>query len=305
MTVIRGEGLTKWYGEVLGLNRFTASFEEGITGLVGPNGAGKSTFFKLVTGQLIHDEGTLQVFGEKPWNNRELMGRMGYCPEHNNVYGYMTGLSFVRTLLRVSGYSREEASRRAEEAMRLVHLEGDMNRPLAGYSKGMRQRAKLAQALAHEPRLLILDEPLNGTDPVGRAQMIRVIRGLPERGISAVVSSHILFEVERLTDSVVLINHGKAIASGRIQEIRRLIDEHPHTVLLSTPRPRDLAQALAAEDHVAEIALNADSSLVVKTRDPERFYSELPRIVAEGRIPVHAMESPDDNLEAVFRYLVG
>ncbi len=305
MTVIRGEGLTKWYGEVLGLNRFDASFEEGITGLVGPNGAGKSTFFNLATGQLLPDEGTLEVFGESPWNNRRLMARMGYCPEHNNVYGYMSGFRFVTTLLRLSGYSRRESKERAKNAMELVGLEADMNRPLAGYSKGMRQRAKLGQALAHDPELLILDEPLNGTDPVGRAHMIRVIRGLPERGISAVVSSHILFEVERLTDRVVLINNGKAIASGRVQEIRGLIDEHPHTILISTPKPRELAQYLAGEDYVAEISFNSDGSLVVRTRDPERFYSQLPKIVVEARLPVHSMESPDDNLEAVFRYLVG
>ncbi len=305
MNVIQGEGLTKWYGEVLGLNRFTATFREGITGLVGPNGSGKSTFFKLVTGQLLQDEGTLEVMGQRPWNNRELMARMGYCPEHNQVYGYMSGLRFVYSLLRMSGYSRAEAMEKARDSMKLVGLEAHMNRPLAGYSKGMRQRAKLAQALAHDPKLLILDEPLNGTDPVGRAHMMRVIRRLPERGIAAVVSSHVLFEVERLTDRVVLINHGKAIASGQIQEIRGLIDEHPHTVVLTTPRPRDLAQLLSAEDHVAEISFNAAGSLVVRTRDPDQFYGELPRIVVEARIPVHAMESPDDNLEAVFRYLVG
>ncbi len=305
MTIIRGEGLTKWYGEVLGLNRFDASFEKGITGLVGPNGAGKSTFFKLAIGQLFPDEGTLEVLGEEPWNNRELMARIGYCPEHNNVYGYMTGLKFVTSLLRLSGYSREEANRRARDALEVVDLEEDMNRPLAGYSKGMRQRAKLAQSLAHEPDLLILDEPLNGTDPVGRARMIEVIRGLPDVGISAVVSSHILFEVERLTDRVVLINNGKAIASGQVQEIRGLIDEHPHTVLIRTSKPRELAQLLAPENHVAEISFNSDGSLVVRTRDPETFYAELPRIVIEAGLSVHSMESPDDNLEAVFRYLVG
>ncbi len=305
MKVVVGEDLVKWYGEVLGLNLFSASFEEGITGLVGPNGAGKSTFFKLVTGQLLPDRGSLEVLGERPWNNPGLMAHLGYCPEHNNVYGYMSGVRFVETLLRLSGYGRAEARRRAEEAMRLVELQEDKDRPLAGYSKGMRQRTKLAQALAHEPRLLILDEPLNGTDPVGRAHMMRVIRELPERGISALVSSHILFEVERLTDRVVLIHHGKAIASGRVSEIRALIDEHPHTVLLDTPQPRELAQALSAEDHVAEITFPSEGGLQVRTRDPERFYGDLPRIVVEGRLPVLAMESPDDNLEAVFRYLVG
>ncbi len=305
MTVIHGEGLTKWYGEVLGLNRFDATFDEGITGLVGPNGAGKSTFFKLVTGQLRPDNGTLDVLGERPWNNRELLARIGYCPEHNNVYGYMTGLKFVVTLLRLSGYTRAEADRRARDAMEVVGLEEDMDRPLVGYSKGMRQRAKLAQALAHEPDLLILDEPLNGTDPVGRVRMIEVIRSLPERGISAVVSSHILFEIERLTDKVVLINHGKAIASGQIQEIRGLIDEHPHTVLIRMGQPRKLAELLAPEGHVAEINFNTEGSLLVRTRDPERFYSELPRIILEAGLSVQSMESPDDNLEAVFRYLVG
>ncbi|MFQ5919698.1 MAG: ABC transporter ATP-binding protein [Thermoplasmata archaeon] len=304
MKVVEGEGLTKWYGEVMGLNRFTAGFGEGITGLVGPNGAGKSTFLKLVTGQLRPDEGTLRVLQEDPWNNRELMARIGYCPEHNRVYAYLTGLRFVSTLLRLSGYSAEEANNRAEETLRLVGLEADMNRPLAGYSKGMRQRAKLAQALAHEPRLLLLDEPLNGTDPVGRARMIDVIKGLPDRGTSVLVSSHILFEVEKLTEQVVLINRGKAIASGGIREIRRLIDEHPHTVRLTTPRARDLARRLATENHIAEMSFDGEDALVVRTRDPETFYRELPGIVVDSAIPVHALESPDDNLEAVFRYLV-
>ncbi len=304
MSVIEGEGLTKWYGEVLGLNRFTARFDEGITGLVGPNGAGKSTFLKLVTGQLIQNEGSLVVLGEKPFNNQRLMARLGYCPEHNRLYDYMSGRRFVATLLRLSGYSRGEAERRALEGMKLVGLEADMDRPLGGYSKGMRQRTKLAQALAHNPQLLILDEPLNGTDPIGRARMMEVIQGLPEQGVSVIVSSHILYEVERLTDRVVLINHGKAIASGLIREIRRLIDEHPHTVRIGTARPRALAAELAAQDHVAEIAFDGDM-LTVRTRDPEAFYRELPGVVVEAGISVTSMESPDDNLEAVFRYLVG
>ncbi|MEE9173504.1 MAG: ABC transporter ATP-binding protein [Thermoplasmata archaeon] len=304
MTVIEGEGLTKWYGEVLGLNRFTARFDDGITGLVGPNGAGKSTFLKLVTGQLIQDEGSLAVLGEKPFNNQRLMARLGYCPEHNRLYDYMSGRRFVATLLRLNGYGREEAERRAVEGMKLVDLQADMDRPLGGYSKGMRQRTKLAQALAHDPQLLILDEPLNGTDPVGRARMMEVIQGLPEQGVSVIVSSHILHEVERLTDRIVLIHRGKAIASGLIREIRRLIDEHPHTVRIGTARPRALAAELAAQDHVAEIAFDGDM-LTVRTRDPEAFYRELPGVVVEAGISVTSMESPDDNLEAVFRYLVG
>ena len=305
MKVVEGEGLTKWYGEVLGLNRFTAGFEEGITGLVGPNGAGKSTFLKLATGQLRPDEGTLRVLQEDPWNNPDLMARMGYCPEHNRMYAYLTGRRFVSTLLRLSGYSKEEANRRAEDTLRLVGLEAVMDRPLAGYSKGMRQRAKLAQALAHEPRLLLLDEPLNGTDPVGRARMIEVIRGLPKRGTSVLVSSHILFEVEKMTEQVVLINRGKAIATGGIREIRGLIDDHPHTVRLTTPKPRQLAQRLATEEHIADMTFDGENALVVRTRDPETFYRQLPSIVVESAIPIHALESPDDNLEAVFRYLVG
>ncbi len=303
MKVIQAEGLTKWYGEVLGLNRFSASFDPGITGLVGPNGAGKSTFLKLVMGQLLPDEGTLDVLEQVPFNNPPLMARLGYCPEHNRVYDYMSGRRFVTTLLRLSGYDREEAARRARESLELVDLAAVMDRPLGGYSKGMRQRTKLAQALAHDPKLLILDEPLNGTDPVGRARMIEVLRGLPAHDVSVIVSSHILFEVERLTDRVVLIHHGKAIASGRIREIRRLIDEHPHTVKVVTPRPRELAAQLAGQDHVAEIGFDGQT-LTIRTRDPERFYTDLPGIVVGAGIPILAMESPDDNLEAVFRYLV-
>lgn len=305
MTAIAAQGVVKWYGEVLGLNGFDAAFEEGITGLVGPNGAGKSTLFKLVTGQLRPDEGRVEVLGEDPWNNRTLMARLGYCPEHNGLYGYLSARAFVTSLLRLNGVARREAQRRAVEALRLVGLEDHMDRPLAGYSKGMRQRTKLAQALAHEPGLVLLDEPLNGTDPVGRAHMMRVIRKLPEEGVSVVVSSHVLFEVERLTDRVVLIHRGKAIASGPIPEIRGLIDAHPHTVRLATPKPRELARILAAEAHVADMAFDGDGVLVVRTRDPEAFYGLLPRIVVEEGIPVHGVESPDDSLEAVFRYLVG
>lgn len=305
MTVVRAEALTKWYGEVLGLNQFTAEFEDGITGLVGPNGAGKSTLLKLMTGQLLPDEGELSVLGERPWNNPNLMARMGYCPEHNNVYGYLTGRAFVEALLRLSGTPRAEARRRATNALRIVGMEEEMNRPLVGYSKGMRQRTKLAQALAHNPELLLLDEPLNGTDPVGRAQMIKVILELPERGTSVIISSHILFEVERLTDRVVLIHRGKALATGRVGEIRSLIDDHPHTILLQTPEPRTLAKALAAAEDVTEIGFPEPQVVQVRTRNPEEFYTRLPRLVAEEGLAVRGVESPDDNLEAVFRYLVG
>ncbi len=303
--IVEARGVMKWYGEVLGLNGFTATFEPGITGLVGPNGAGKSTLFKLLIGQLQASGGELELLGEDPWNNVPLKRRIGYCPESNQLYGWLTAQQFVETLLRLDGMYPGDARRSAEESLAFVGLAEAKDRPLRGYSRGMRQRAKLAQALAHGPELLILDEPLSGADPMARVQILRAISEFADRGGHVIMSTHVLYEVERVTSNIVLIHNGKAIASGNLHAIRALIDEHPHAVRIATPQPRDLAQALAGMDHVVSVEFPAAETLLVRTRRPDAFYRELPGIVVDQKLDVRGLESPDDSLEAVFRYLVG
>ena len=297
-------GATKWYGEVLGLNGFSATFGPGITGLVGPNGAGKTTLFRVLVGQLRLDAGDATVLGRPAWNTPAKNRDVGYCPEHHHLYGWMSAEEFVRSLLQLDGFPREEAEKRALRALREVDLMEARGRKLRTFSRGMRQRVKLAQALAHDPKLVILDEPLSGTDPVGRVKIIELLRRIAAEGRHVIVSSHVLYEVERLTNAIVLMTNGRAIAQGDLHRIRDLIDEHPHTVELETPEPRKLAQALARWDDVMVVDLSAPDRVTIRTRAPDRFYEALPRFVAETRLPITGVRSPDDSLEAVFRYLV-
>jgi len=303
--VVEANGVSKWYGEVLGLNAFTASFGKGITGLVGPNGAGKSTLFKLLIGQLHSDQGKITLLGEDPWNNVPLKRRLGYCPEQNQLYGWLTGQQFVETLLRLDGMPAAKARTEATAALKVVGLTSAAHRPTRGYSRGMRQRAKLAQALAHDPEVLILDEPLSGADPSGRVHILQTISDFAKDGGHVLMSTHVLYEIERVTNNIVLIHNGKAIAAGNIHAIRALIDTHPHAVRIESSKPRALAQALARMEHVVSFEFPSADTLLVRTRKPDAFYKELPQIVSDTKLDVHGLESPDDSLDAVFRYLVG
>lgn len=302
---VEAQDASKWYGEVLGLNGFSASFGSGITGLVGPNGAGKSTLFKCLIGQLRVDQGSLRLLGEDPWNNVDLKRRLGYCPESNQLYGWLTAEKFVEALLRLNGLKPPDARKAAREGLETVGLTAAKDRRLRTFSRGMRQRAKLAQALAHGPEILILDEPLSGADPVARVQILDTIARFARDGGHVLMSTHVLYEVERLTKNIVLIHNGKSIASGDVQAIRALIDAHPHAVRIETPAPRDVAQALAGLDHVASIEFPTPAEVLVRTRKPDAFYRDLPGIVLDRGLDVRGLESPDDSLEAVFRYLVG
>lgn len=303
--VIRAVGLTKRYGEVLGLNGFDVAVGAGITGLIGPNGAGKSTLFRLLAGQLKPDAGELRVLGHPAWGEGEFRRKVGYCPEHSALFDWMTGRDFVATLLRVDGFARSDAEERASRALGTVGLEEAADRLLGTFSKGMRQRIKLAQAIAHDPELLLLDEPLNGVDPVGRAAMIALLRRFQASGRHVLVSSHVLYEVERLTDRIVMIANGRALAEGDLHRIRALIDAHPHVIDLETPDPRGVARVLGTMDHVVSIEFPGPERLRVRSRAPEEFYRALPRLVVDERLDVRAVGSADDNLEAVFRYLSG
>jgi len=301
--VVEAENATKRYGEVLGLNGFTASFGPGITALIGPNGAGKSTFFRLLIGQLRLDSGRLDVLGRAPWDALELHRQVGYCPEQPSVYDWMTAFEFVAYLLRLDGIPRAEADRKATESIGTVGLTSAAHRRLRGFSKGMRQRVKIAQAIAHDPKLLLLDEPLNGLDPLGRVEMLELFGRLAASGRHLIVSSHVLYEVERLTEEVVIVSNGRAIAQGNLHQLRDAIDAHPHTIVLRTPEPRRLAALLAGREHVTSVEFRGPEELAVRTQRPEVFYDQFPALITDAGIRVSEMSSPDDNLESVFRFL--
>jgi ABC-2 type transport system ATP-binding protein len=303
--LIEFDGVSKWYGNVIGLNKLTLKIPPGVTGLLGPNGAGKSTLLQLATGQLRPSQGTVRVLGQQVWDNPGLNRHVGLCPEQDAFYEWMSGYDFVRTCARLSGLSRSEAKSAAETAMTRVGMTEHMNRAIKGYSKGMRQRTKIAQSLVHEPRVLFLDEPLSGTDPVARRDLIDIIRGLANAGASVLVSSHVLHEIQSLTPNIVLLHRGRLVAEGHVREIRDLIDQHPHRIVLVCDQPRNLAARLAAWDDVTGIQFSdAESRILVETRQPDAFYTRLPALVASDGLTPREVYSEDDNLEAVFKYLV-
>ena len=302
--VVVAEHLSKWYGEVSGLNDVSVAIPPGITGLLGPNGAGKSTFMKLVTGQLAPSMGTVRVLGHPVWGNPALYARIGFCPDQDAFYERMTGRGWLEALVRLNGMPPAAARTAAARALEVVDLVEAADRKIGGYSKGMRQRVKLAQAIVHDPELLILDEPLSGMDPLMRRRTIRLIKDWARAGKSILVSSHILHEVEAMTANILLINNGRIVAEGNVHQIRELIDEHPHTVLVRAADPRALAQHLMAQDDVLSVTVEA-GALVVQTAKPDVFYSRLTALAASGGAGgIAEITSPDDNLQAIFKYLV-
>jgi len=303
--VIELQGVSRWYGQVVGVNDVSISLPPGVTGLLGPNGAGKSTLLKLFTGQILPSAGSVTVLGEPIWNNPSLMTRIGFCPEQDAFYDHLTGRQFLEGLLGLNGYGREERRRLAREALETVEMLEAADRKIAGYSKGMRQRIKVAQALAHSPEVLFLDEPLNGMDPLGRRQTVRLIREWGEAGRTVVVSSHILHEIESMTQHILLVNQGRIVAEGDLHEVRALIDEHPHRVAIKCDQPRVLAARLMDYDDILSVQFSTEEGGVeVATGRPDQFYGRLPQLAADHDIQIHSIFSQDDNLQAVFDYLV-
>ncbi|MBS1817262.1 MAG: ABC transporter ATP-binding protein [Acidobacteria bacterium] len=304
MSIVVAEGVSKWYGQVIGLNDVTVSVPPGITGLLGPNGAGKSTFMKLVTGQLQPSKGRISVLGAPIWQHPDLYFRIGFCPEQDAFYERMTGLEWVSALVGLNGLSDADARAAARRALDMVDLSDAANKKIGAYSKGMRQRVKMAQALAHEPELLILDEPLSGMDPIARRRTIRLIREWGRTGRSVIVSSHVLHEIESMTSNILLINQGRILAEGDVHQIRDLIDEHPHTVHIRAEQPRALAREFLGADDVLSLRFEEDA-VVVQTGKPDLFYARLTAMAASNEFgSIREVTSPDDNLAAVFEYLV-
>ncbi len=301
--VVSADGLSKWYGQVIGLNDVTVSIPPGITGLLGPNGAGKSTLMKVITGQLKPSQGRVTVLGAPIWGNPAAYAAIGYCPDQDAFYERMTGLEWVTALARLHGFDQAAAAEAARRALETVDLDAAADKKIGAYSKGMRQRVKLAQAVAHDPRLLVLDEPLAGLDPLGRRRTIALIQAWARAGKSVIVSSHILHEIELMTPSILLINHGRILAEGDVHQIRDLIDEHPHKVRIKTPEPRALARRVLDLPDVIGLSFEEDR-IVVDTGRPDDFYTALTALAATGEIAIEEVTSPDDNLQAVFSYLV-
>jgi ABC-2 type transport system ATP-binding protein len=304
--VISARNLSKYYGNVLGLSEITLDIETGITGLLGPNGAGKSTFMNLTTGQLKPDLGTVTVFGSRAWNSPAIFRRVGFCPEPDAFFEDLTGFEFLAGLLRFYGFSRREIGDRAARALDIVELTKDKDRLIRGYSRGMRQRVKFAQAIAHDPELIILDEPLSGLDPLGKRKLIKLIKGYKSEGRTVLVSSHVLPEIEALTSEVVLVHQGRVLAQGDVPYIRELIESHPHQISVRSSDPRALAARFVGDATIEKMSFPADGrTLVVETRDRDAFFGRLTGVVLESGLAVDEVSSPDDNLQAVFEYLVG
>ena len=302
--VVVADRVSTWYGQVIGLNDVSVEVGPGVTGLLGPNGAGKSTFLKLITGQLKPSKGAVRVLGEPIWGNPGLFFRLGFCPDQDSFYERMTGLEWVTALTRLNGLSVTDATDAARRALDTVDLLDAADKKIGAYSKGMRQRVKLAQAVVHDPELLLLDEPLAGMDPIGRRKVIRLIKDWARAGKSVLVSSHILHEIEAMTSTILLINNGRILAEGNIHTIRDLIDEHPHKVKIRASDPRGMARGFLSHDDVLSLQFE-DGAVVVETAKPDAFYSRLTDMAATGAMgEVYEISSPDDNLQAVFEYLV-
>ncbi len=298
------EHVTKWYGPVIGLNQVTLELRPGITGLVGPNGAGKSTLMKLATGQLRPDLGRVLVHGHDAWT-APAKRHMGYCPDTDAFYEDQSGRRFVETMARLCGYTRAEAKRRTAEVLRRVGMDDRAERKLRGYSKGMRQRIKLAQALVHDPGLLLLDEPLAGIDPLGRQESLQLFHELAGQGKCLLVSSHELEELEKLTDHITVMAHGRIAAVGTLAQIRDLLDHHPLSILIASDQHRKLAGALLKLEDVVGVELGDNDTLVVQARNPRRFFHDFTALVLAENYEIRHLEALDESAQAILSYVLG
>jgi ABC-2 type transport system ATP-binding protein len=300
------ENVSKFYGEVLGVNRVNLTLPPGVTSLVGPNGSGKTTLMNLVTGLVRPTQGRVSVLGLTPDEPEEFFRHVGYCTQFDSFPKGVTGFEFIQQSLRLRGLGGSEAARLATEAIDRVTMGDAAHRRVAGYSKGMRQRIRLAQALAHHPTVLVLDEPLNGLDPMARAESIALFEALGKQGLHVIISSHVLHEVDKISDQVVLMSYGYVVAEGQIHGVRTEVKEHPMQILVRCAHPGLLASRLFAQDHVVEAKLNHDGKgVLVRTKDADQFYQLLNKIVVEEDFAVDTVAPNDDDVNSVYQYLIG
>jgi ABC-2 type transport system ATP-binding protein len=300
------DNVSKFYGEILGVNRVNLAIAPGITSLVGPNGAGKSTLMNLMTGLLRPTRGSISILGIPTDRPEELFRKVGYCTQFDSFPRGVTGREFIKQFLLVHGFDHKSANDLSQTALERVNLVEAGDRKVAVYSKGMRQRIRLAQSIAHEPSVLILDEPLNGLDPMARAETMALFRKLASEGLHLIISSHILHEVDVMSDRVVLLNNGYVVAEGNVHGVRDEMEEHPMQILIRCDQPGKLAAYVFTQSHVVEARIHEDrGGLFVKTRDADRFYLLLNRVVGEGEVNIESVTPVDDDLSAVYQYLIG
>lgn len=297
--------VSKWYGSIVGLNDVSIAISGGVTGILGMNGAGKSTLFKLLTGKLKPNQGTVRLFGIDPWQSTSPFSRVGFVSESEKMYDWMTGLEFVATMARLYGMTREEAVKVSKRVIEFVGMSDAMNKRIGKYSKGMRQRIKIAHALVNDPELIVLDEPLQGCDPLARTTIMNVIRELGAQGRTVLVSSHILQEIERITEQIVILHRGRLLALGNLHAIRSMLDEHPHSIRLTCEDPRGISSQLISEEQVYGLQFENKNTLTIKTRDLGKMHAKLPSIIKESGVRVTGIDNPDDNLESILQYLTG
>ncbi|PWI46971.1 hypothetical protein CEE45_14110 [Candidatus Heimdallarchaeota archaeon B3_Heim] len=305
--MIELENVSKSFGDVVAISNMSMHVKTGtITGFLGPNGAGKSTTLKVVMGEIFPDLGTVNVLGENPVNNIKLKQRTGYVSEHDDLYQWMKGKQFVSSLARLL-LPREEAERAAKEALKTVGL-AVKGKKIQAYSKGMRQRLKVAAAIVHNPDLLILDEPFGGLDPLGRREMKKLVSNLNQDGVTILISSHILYELDQMSTNMILIHRGQTLAEGAPSEILELIDQFPHQILIHAPidQLKNLSKLMIDESIVNSLKFGADKSstdLVAITNNPKEFYPKITQLIAENNLFVEHLESKTDNIEAIFEFL--
>jgi ABC-2 type transport system ATP-binding protein len=299
------DDVSKFYGDVLGVNRVNLSIPAGITSLVGPNGSGKTTLMNLMTGLIRPSRGHISVLGVTPDQPEQLFHFLGYCSQFDSFPKGLTGYQFIYLYLRLFGYTQAECEELAWRAIDRVGLRDAAERKTAGYSKGMRQRIRLAQSIAHSPRVLVLDEPLNGLDPLVRTETIALFRSFAKEGCHVILSSHVLHEVDVISDQVILMSGGYVVADGNIRDVRSEIQDHPMQILIRCDRPGALASRIFREDHVVEARIHIDRhGLLVKTTDPDRFYV-LMNHVALDDIGIESVAPVDDDVNSVYEYLIG
>jgi ABC-2 type transport system ATP-binding protein len=299
------EDVSKFYGEILGVNRVNLSISPGVTSLVGPNGSGKTTLMNLMTGLVRPTRGRIQVLGLQPDEPEKLFKILGYSTQFDSFPKGLSGFQFVSSYLRLGGTDTQTADQLAWCAIARVNLTEAADRNVAGYSKGMRQRIRLAQALCHNPRVLVLDEPLNGLDPLARAEMIALFRSVAADGCYVIISSHILHEVDAISDQVILLSNGYVVAEGQIHSLRNEIREQPAQILIRCDRPRALASKIMESEQTLEVRIHNDErGLLIKTRDPDRFYLMLNHIALNG-VEIESVAPADDDVNSVYEYLIG
>jgi ABC-2 type transport system ATP-binding protein len=299
------EDVSKFYGEILGVNRVNLSIPPGVTSLVGPNGSGKTTLMNLMTGLVRPTRGRIQVLGLDPTEPEKLFKVLGYSTQFDSFPKGLSGFQFVYSYLRLAGNDAQAAEQLAWSAIQRVNLTEAAHRNVAGYSKGMRQRIRLAQALCHNPKVLVLDEPMNGLDPLARAEMIALFRAAAADGCYVIISSHILHEVDALSDQVILLSNGYVVAEGTIHSVRDEIREHPAQILIRCDRPRDLASKMMESEHTIEVRIHNDEhGLLIKTKDADRFYLAMNHLALNG-VEIESVAPADDDVNSVYEYLIG